>query len=349
MNRRRMTINKRTFLNQRFESVQSLRGIAALFVLAQHICFIGRGAFGVDLFFLISGFIMMYTTEKETEHFLLKRLIRIIPLYYFMTIISYIALLLFPQLFEQTTASPVYLIKSLMFIPFSMGGVTQPLLRVGWTVNYEMLFYLLFFAAMKISKRYRALICSGMLVLLVLIGQWVPEGTEPFSFWTDSILLEFAAGMALFYAFRFWSTREEYHTEDDLLPEASVMLLLVCAVLFACEWCSYDSSFLCSLPQAVRWGIPSTLILWLMLVAGIRVKMPKFLVRLGDMSFSIYLIHYYPMRLLNKLLNNTKQPDLRAILITCAAVLITLAVSWLCYRLIEKKLTVWLKEKLIGQ
>ena len=63
----------------------------------------------------------------------------------------------------------------------------------------------------------------------------------------------------------------------------------------------------------------------------------------------IYLIHYYPMRLLNKLLNNTKQPDLRAILITCAAVLITLAVSWLCYRLIEKKLTVWLKEKLIGQ
>ena len=49
-----MTDN-RTFLNQRFESVQSLRGIAALFVLMQHICFIERGSFGVDIFFLMVG------------------------------------------------------------------------------------------------------------------------------------------------------------------------------------------------------------------------------------------------------------------------------------------------------
>ncbi len=355
-----MTDN-RAFLNQRFESVQSLRGIAALFVLMQHICFIERGSFGVDLFFLISGFIMMYVTQKDTTHFVIKRAIRIIPLYYMMTLVSYAALLLVPGLFEQTTASPVYLLKSLLFIPFSMGGVTQPLLRVGWTVNYEILFYVLFFVSMKLSHKYRAVICSGLLALLVIIGMWVPDGMEPWAFWTDSILLEFAIGMGLFYVFRFGYGRYEKGAQSQAISgtalketsQRSVVyqrgvaygLLLVCAGVFAYEWWSYESPYLGALPQVVRWGLPSVLILGMVFWAGLYLRMPRVLVRLGDMSFSIYLLHYYPMRVLNKLIANTQAPGIKEVLLTIVVVAVTLAGAWICYRLIEVKFTQWCRKK----
>ena len=346
MNSRTEVTNSLGFLNERFESVQSLRGIAALFVLMQHICFIERGSFGVDLFFLISGFMMVYSTEKSTEHFLKKRAIRIIPLYAFMTVVSYAALLVMPGLFEQTTASPVYLIKSLLFIPFSMGGVTQPLLRVGWTVNYEVLFYLLFYLSMKISVKHRALICSVLLGILVLIGIWVPAGMEPLNYWTDSILLEFAAGMGLFYVLRFLYEKHEagaYAGKKNLL-QAGIMLL-ICALLFGYEWWSYESPVLGALPQVVRWGIPSVCILLLTFTAGLRVHIPKALVLLGNMSYSVYLLHYYPMRLLGKLLSGTTHPDSGQVLLTILAVVLTLGGSYICYLLVEKKLTTYLKKK----
>lgn len=346
MNSRTEVTDNLGFLNEKFESVQSLRGIAALFVLMQHICFIERGSFGVDLFFLISGFMMMYSTERSTEHFLKKRAIRIIPLYAFMTIISYAVLLVMPGLFEQTTASPVYLIKSLLFIPFSMGGVTQPLLRVGWTVNYEVLFYLLFFLSMKISVKYRALICSALLGVLVLIGIRVPVGVEPLSFWTDSILLEFVAGMALFYALRFLYEKHEAgtYTGKKNLLQAGIMLG-ICGLLFAYEWWSYESPVLGALPRVVRWGIPSVCILILTFVAGLRIHMPKILVSLGNMSYSVYLLHYYPMRFLGRMLSGTKHPDAWQVLITIFAVALTLLCAYVCYLLVEKKLTAYLKKK----
>lgn len=334
-----MTDN-RTFLNQRFESVQSLRGIAALFVLMQHICFIERGSFGVDIFFLISGFIMMYVTQKDTGHFIVKRAIRIIPLYYVMTFVSYAALLVMPSLFEQTTADPVNLLKSLLFIPFSMGGVTQPILRVGWTVNYEVLFYLLFLLAMKLSHKYRAVICAGFIIALVVAGIWVPDGAQPWAFWTDTILLEFAIGMGLFYVLRF-----VYERCAECPKYVAYGLLFVCVGLFAYEWWSYESPQLGALPQVVRWGIPSVLILCMVFLAGLRVRVPKALVRLGDMSFSIYLIHYYPMRLLNKIIGNTQTPGVKEVLLTLGAVTVTLVGAWICYQLIEVKLTRWLRQK----
>ena len=70
-----IAINKR-FQDLHFDSIQALRGLAALFVVFQHIRFLNFGAFGVDIFFCISGFMIMFTTEKSTKYFFRKRLIR---------------------------------------------------------------------------------------------------------------------------------------------------------------------------------------------------------------------------------------------------------------------------------
>lgn len=83
-------------MNQKIESVQMMRGIAALSVVFCHIGMLGRGSFGVDLFFCISGFIMMLVTEKNCNNFLKKRFLRICPLYYLLTIGSFLMALIVP-------------------------------------------------------------------------------------------------------------------------------------------------------------------------------------------------------------------------------------------------------------
>ena len=168
-----ITVNKE-FHELHFDSIQALRGLAALFVVFQHVRFLNFGAFGVDIFFCISGFMIMFTTEKSTKYFFRKRLVRILPLYYLMTLGTYLSLLLFPSMFQQTRHDFSYLVKSLLFIPFDIGsGAIQPLVRIGWTINCEMLFYLLFFissffteilSCWNFSSEFWLTICCGICI-----------------------------------------------------------------------------------------------------------------------------------------------------------------------------------------
>ncbi len=311
----------------------------------------------------------MLATEKNAGHFWGKRAVRVLPLYYAMTLFTYALLLIAPSMFANTQAKPVYLLKSLLFIPFLQDGAAQPLLRVGWTVNYEVLFYLLFGLSMRISMKFRGLLCSGMLVLLAAAGAVFPKLPEPFAFWTDSIVLEFAAGIGIFYAVRaLWGAGYARHgaggmaskdgmASEDGMESATgskgagraavyVALIAVSAGIFAYEWWSYTSPQICALPQVIRWGLPSAFLLFVFVMAGGAVKMPRVLVKIGDMSFSLYLLHYFPMRLLGGLIDNTTHPGPAGLLLALAFLAATLAGAWLCYLLIEKRLTDFLKRRL---
>ena len=153
-----ISMKQSCFYDKRFYGIQVLRGITALFIVLEHIRFLNCGAFGVDIFFCISGFMIMFSTQKDTSHFLSKRLIRILPLYYLMTLSTFFLLLLFPNLFATSTPKIEYLVKSLLFLPFDIGdGAIQPLMRVGWTIQCEIFFYLLFRFSLWISHRFRGL------------------------------------------------------------------------------------------------------------------------------------------------------------------------------------------------
>lgn len=238
-----IAINKR-FQDLHFDSIQALRGLAALFVVFQHVRFLNFGAFGVDIFFCISGFMIMFTTEKSTKYFFRKRLIRILPLYYLMTFGTYAMLLLFPSMFQQTRHNLSYLVKSLLFIPFDIGGgIIQPLVRIGWTINCEMLFYLLFFIAFHISMKYRGLICSAFLVVLVgavqicapLISSWQSPIGRMFSpvlmFYGDPVMLEFIFGILAYYLLRFLYNR---HLKHPFPMAVSVLSAVGIPVIFVC-------------------------------------------------------------------------------------------------------------------
>jgi exopolysaccharide production protein ExoZ len=104
------------------------------------------GAAGVDLFFVISGFIMAMIVDRsgpfDGKQFWIRRIARVVPAYWAITLFVFALALVMPSLFQSTEASLAHLIVSMAFLAFDTGaGFTGPLMVVGWTLNYEMFFY----------------------------------------------------------------------------------------------------------------------------------------------------------------------------------------------------------------
>jgi len=207
----------------KIDAVQGLRGIAALLVVVDHSILqltagyhrtaagaeIVRqaeriGLFGVEIFFLISGFIMTVTTYRQfsvpgaATEFLWRRFVRIVPLYWLVTAFLVITLLL-----QRMPPEGREVLLSLTFIPYrDAAGVYQPLLRRGWTLNYEMFFYALF--ALALMWRFRSGIAALLLVLVlsVVAGRGLTEPCDGYVcgiawFFSRPIILFFAGGIVL--------------------------------------------------------------------------------------------------------------------------------------------------------
>ena len=99
--------------NNKIDIIEFSRFVAAMLVMCVHIPVFGFGAFGVDIFFIISGFVMMHSTERTSSNFFKKRLIRILPNYYIFTLGVFILALKFPHLLNNTTAYLNHLLKQL--------------------------------------------------------------------------------------------------------------------------------------------------------------------------------------------------------------------------------------------
>src|SRR5215470_12318280 len=113
-------------------TIQVLRAFAAYLVVLVHLAplvsmaggaedALGFGYAGVDLFFVISGFIMVYTTSRrETQpwDFFAHRIARVVPMYWLLTLVVFAGVVFVPSLFQSTQANVVQLIKSLFFVPF---------------------------------------------------------------------------------------------------------------------------------------------------------------------------------------------------------------------------------------
>lgn len=189
-------------------NIQALRGLAAMMVVLHHLAIpipffdandrsmFHHGQAGVDIFFIISGFIMAYGALQgpdEPAAFMRRRLIRIIPLYWLVTGIVFALTLTAPRLFPLITASWTALAQSLLFIP----QPRPPVLLVAWTLNFEMLFYVIFAMGLVWTGRARFIVPVATIGALVLIGLTQVSQGYLFQFFTDPIMLEFCAGIGL--------------------------------------------------------------------------------------------------------------------------------------------------------
>lgn len=297
------------------KSVQYLRGVAALMVVCFHFRYylndnyaqkdlgdalFGSGAFGVDLFFIISGFIICYSTRKpDSPHpvaaYTLKRFFRIYPLLTF-------SLLTFFLLFGADGYS---VLKSL--IPLQADYSDQGpffgynLLSPAWTLTYEISFYLLFLVGLAISQKHRRLIAAGLIVSIFLLLQWALNHEVRLSAYTEydypyggpirpvlailssPMILEFVCGIALYSMFM---------ATPDLPEKTRVFLkplLLGTAAVSSLIYFSGDFYG----HGLTQWGAPSVaLILSLLLYERLN-GLPdiRWLSFLGDISYALYLTH----------------------------------------------------------
>jgi peptidoglycan/LPS O-acetylase OafA/YrhL len=294
------------------QSIQVCRALAALLVVHVHATVMARvyaerygsldaisngfyntldfGQLGVDLFFVISGFIMIFVTSAlppgraSVRSFLERRIARIVPLYWFFTFLLAALIVVAPGVVVHDDLSGTFLLKSLFFIPaVRSNGEIAPVVPPGWTLNFEMFFYLSLGILLLLPAHRRVWLLSFGFLSLVAAGLALTPGpSHPVAtVLTSPLLFEFLYGCWI----------------GSLFLTGRVAGPSWAALCVGTGLTGITLAFFLPL-QAYRpfsWGIPSALLVYglLCLERAKRLRFPQFLVRLGDASYSLYLVHWF--------------------------------------------------------
>lgn len=273
-------------------SLQYLRAVAAILVVFHHVRNPSNGLFnpiahwnfgaaGVDMFFLISGYIMYAVARRDHPiRFLRRRIIRIVPLYWVATLFLFFQVMIG---FPGVLPTPDQLLRSLLFIPQYHHQATNeiwPFLVPGWTLQYEMYFYALFAIGLTFRRPMAITLTVG--AVAVTTGQLGIGATDNAIFvaYTSPILTEFFQGMLI----------AVIHKRRSLAPFWTALPIGIGALLLVGN---LDG------PRLLIWGLPSTLILIGCLALEDAKKMPSIPLfkLLGDASYSIYLSHVFVLQM----------------------------------------------------
>jgi exopolysaccharide production protein ExoZ len=257
------------------------------------------GKFGVDIFFVISGFIMARICDTDTRFFARRRLIRILPPYWTMTILLFVFGQSFPRLLYSTSPHLVQLLKSLFFIPYYReDGLIRPLLYVGWSLNYEMLFYLLVALGLLFFPRRPLLFASALLVSINLVCHFTPSLGAIAECYRDHVLYEFLFGTLAYYLSGKFSEKQAQEVRVPVLLggiSSAIGMVLLQGVAPS------------SLPGS--W-------LWMEILATLMVLSAALLSRggwdiswsaaviIGDASYIMYLTHAYILSAYDRVLSS---------------------------------------------
>jgi exopolysaccharide production protein ExoZ len=281
-------------------NLNALRAFAALCVVFYHITSdagldlgIDIGTRGVDIFFVISGFIITYASSRSADQFFTRRLIRIVPFYWAATLAVFAIAAVLPNLFRSTQPDLVQLLCSLFFIPreTTYAGLF-PTLILGWSLNYEMYFYVAFAIALAISARWAPVLCSAI-IAAVLIAIDASGATHPsITFYTRGLVFEFVFGIAAFYVVR------SIGQHRDAMPSRAIgiALLFLIAIVACVVLALIEHGGGYGLPRQLSSGVPAFfLVTSMILVEEIYAVSTRnravYLV--GESSYILYLIHPY--------------------------------------------------------
>jgi exopolysaccharide production protein ExoZ len=287
-------------LKQTFYSIQALRGLAASLVVIAHIfehpsrgdpdALLLTGRFGVEIFFVISGFVMTHVAGEGSfgpGAFAFRRMMRIVPIYWVCTLLVFAVALAAPALFKTTTADVKHLVLSLFFIPAPDPQAPtdwRPLFKLGWTLNYEMFFYaalmLLFWCRRRIQRLVILTVALGALVLLSFV---IPPKASALAFYANIALIPFLVGVWLAEASLLFAR----------VPRWGIAALVAAAAL--------STAWLYQLPfDSMRDFAPHlvmTLAATLLVASGLTLErqFPRrgLMQTVGNSSYSLYLTHMF--------------------------------------------------------
>ncbi len=341
--------------------LQALRGLAASLVVFSHAADalakrglmpqaladrLGiSGYFGVATFFIISGFIIYRSSTgafgdlRRTADFVAKRLIRIVPVYWIATALFVV---LSPHRASYTWQDVVC---SLLFVPHEVGaaGNMQPLVGQGWTLQYEMQFYLIFTVGLLLGRRVGSGLIAAALLGLVVVGNWLMPLSaleDPLTlatFWTRPILLLFIVGIGI-------AMLAERRPRWIDVPYPFAMMLGVLAV-----WYAYSLGFPAS-PAALL-QFPTVIAVWVLAAACVLISVfgqsregwtERLAERFGDASYSVYLFHTFILSVLLRLDVQDRSP----VLFVVAAVVGSNAFGYAVYCFVERPILRTLRDRL---
>lgn len=321
-------------------SVQYARGLAAVSVLLFHALRDGgvtsypEGVLqaGVDVFFVISGFIMWVTTHRSSigpKAFLGKRIRRIVPLYWLFTAIAISIAVVAPALGKSTGVR--HAVASFLFLPAvnPVTHIAEPVLAPGWTLNHEMLFYLIFALALTFSPKPRLVAVIGLNTGMALIGA-LTHGPLLLSFYMNPIILEFVLGVIVGWMYTSGYTLPR--------PASAVLIATSVFVMVACAAAWGQTVLL----RVAVWGIPAAVILIALALAenAKPVTQRRSWQFLGDASYSVYIVHGVVLAALLSMVNHLGAPVL--VMIPVGAP-IAVAFGLAVYQYVERPMTNYLR------
>ena len=319
-------------------SLQFLRAIAAWMVVLHHVAevffrvdystafgvFVDKGAFGVDIFFVICGVVMYLSThrsERSWIDFIFHRVKRIVPAYWLWTLSFTLLMFLFPAIFTYSGFSAASLMASLFFFPYPnvAGRTFCPVLTVGWTLYFEVIFYLFVSFSLFVAEKRRMLFIFACLLAVYLLSFF--GYTSPF--WATFRVFEFFAGLqiAKYYQrgfFEKWSMRGSI-----LLLSAGVLILV---------FRRYDAS----------WAIAAVAIVAAFISMEKKVSWNPIFLKSGSESYSVYLCHYPLLELFYFFSTKWGIAPLLSIALALVAVTLTGKFS---HKIIESRFGEWLQQE----
>ena len=303
-------------MKEKFDAVQVLRALAAALVVFQHALmnwahkavapgpmpsFPDMGDYGVKLFFCISGFIIVHTAAsmppgwESSKTFWRRRIRRIVPLYWIVTVVYLIKSVLSGQ-----DVGLAEVLQSYLFIPYvNPQGMVQPILGQGWSLNYEMLFYLTFGAMFLLPRRWHAPAVAALMTGLAAARSfgWLGDAVSGGALyhWADSIVLYFVAGVLACLGAQHWRARRW-----PALSQGWAALLATAIVV-----CFAGFALPANRALAYLW-MPAACIVPLLLCITAQARpigaIWQVAVLAGDASYSTYLTHGFLMGMLARLL-----------------------------------------------
>ncbi len=329
-----------------------MRGVASLLVLLTHIAVkgsqYGNGALkgfsvgdaGVDLFFIISGYIMCVSTYNQHlsfTQFIIRRIKRIIPLYWLVTTLALIVYLYNSKL-VNSSGGETSILASYTLIPNGKRLLNDN----GWTLSYEFFFYFIFGYFIK-EGTYRAMQASSVILLsLIVIGLCFNFNGRLFIFSTKSFFIEFVFGMGCFYLFNMKNIQLKY--------KYSIGLLMLGLLLFSLQ-------IFFKIPEyekwrGLDWGIKMLFIFIGLLSLEDLIQRSSFLAKnllleIGNSSYSLYLIHPFVLSgtaMCLKRFGMASNPYLFAIILLVFSV----AIGHLVYLYVERPLTSLMKKRAVA-
>ncbi|THB85286.1 acyltransferase [Pantoea allii] len=348
--------------NKKLNSIQFLRGLAAMLVVMFHFRtdlaltfpiadrIFGCGSIGVDLFFMISGFIVYYVIKNENKgiassyEFMIKRLCRISPPYIIATLFvagkSWDA-------WQVTLSSFLFLPKDTSQIAPYFGYAK---LNVGWTLNYEFMFYSLTAVAL-IFRRSKFIILTTLVIVLVAIPYSITGPSDVFvktnyglpgylALLTNGMMFEFIAGILAG-----WITLRNY----QIGPKFAWQIALIISVAY---FLYVAFGFGSGLGNG-QYGFVTASFFLLLVITGyesrFEINPPLFFTAVGTISFSVYLMHKRGMSIASKVIYRIYDGDYAGLLVTVIALVLTAIFSLIFYRYIEVKLCNLIRRKFFSQ